>query len=135
MIEKNLQILLNAITDAKSVGVIINPGTDDEAIITPNDADAVFETDLTLAVMSAMSRNLKNIHPEISPESPKPEKLAIKEYRVEDNSRLTLLWSELDNEKHRLKAVQALSGQVMASYYQGAIDTLSQLLYLFSRHS
>lgn len=135
MIEKNLLILLNAITDAKSVGVIINPGTDDEAIITPNDADAVFETDLTLAVMSAMSRNLKNIHPEISPESPKPEKLAIKEYRVEDNSRLTLLWSELDNERRRLKAVQALSGQVMASYYQGAIDTLSQLLYLFSRHS
>jgi hypothetical protein len=133
MIEKNLLILLNAITDAKSVGVIINPGTDDEATFIPNDADAVFETDLTLAVMRAMSRNLKNIHPEISPESPKPEKLAIKEYRVEDNSRLTLLWSELDNERHRLKAVQALSGQVMTSYYQGAIDTISQLLYLFGR--
>lgn len=133
MIEKNLLMLLNAITDAKSVGVIINPGTDDEAIITPNDADAVFETDLTLAVMSAMSRNLKNIHPEISPESPKPEKLAIKEYRVEDNSRLTLLWSELDNERRRLKAVQALSGQVMASYYQGAIDTLTELLSIIKR--
>lgn len=82
-----------------------------------------------------MSRNFHNIHPEIAPVKPTTEKLTIKEYRVEDNSRLTLLWSELDNERQRLKAVQALSGQVMASYYQGAIDTISQLLYLISRHS
>lgn len=135
MIEKNLQMLLNAITDAKSVGVVINPGTDDEAIITPNDADAAFETDIHVAVLRAMSRNLHNIHPEIALEKPATEKLTIKEYRVEDNSRLTLLWSELDNERHRLKAVQALSGQVMTSYYQGAIDTISQLLYLISRYS
>lgn len=135
MIEKNLQILLNAITDAKSVGVVINPGTDDEAIITPNDADAAFEADIAVAALAAMSRNFHNIHPEIAPVKPTTEKLTIKEYRVEGNSRLTLLCSELDNERQRLKAVQALSGQVMASYYQGAIDTISQLLYLFSRHS
>lgn len=135
MIEKNLRTLLNAITDAKSIGVAINPGTDDEAIITPIDADAVFETDIAAAVLAAMSRNLNNIHPEIDPKTHTPEKLTIKEYRVEDNARVTFLRIELDYERLRLKAVQALSGGEMASYYQGVIDTLGELLSLFNRHA
>lgn len=130
MIEKNLQITLNAILDAKSVGIVINPGTDDEAVITPNNADVTLRIDIAGAIFDAISRNLSHIHPESAVQRPTPEKLTIKEYRVEDNSRITLSRNELTNERLRLRAVQAVSGRVMASYYQGAIDTLTELLYI-----
>lgn len=133
MIEKNLQIILNTIVDAKSVGIAINPGTDDEAVITPNDTDATLRADIVAVIIDAISRNLYNIHPESATQRPTPEKLTIKEYRVEDNSRITLSRNELNIERLRLRAVQAVSGRVMASYYQGAIDTLTELLSIIKR--